>query len=313
MIYGYAIEPSALIKWAKNISDFEFFIENDDKFGYGNSRVLIEFPKFKNWKKQYLESLNNASEDERIRLEQTYKKFIIEGPIVKHSFEYNGNISWLDNALIDANREMFKAIIAEENPNNKPYVLKRDLRREWAAKYWKIEEERIIPRKAQCFADAIYPMIRNSKKVCFIDPYLNLDKLQWYSTFKTIFDKISYDNRKDFTKVVFEIHISADIYKSQERQYYKECNMKKLQEILPKGVTVTVFRWKQRGNGEKLHNRYVLTDIGGVKFSTGLDEGKQGETEEIALMRKKPYQIRWEQYNSESPAFDLDFKFSVSK
>ena len=40
-----------------------------------------------------------------------------------------------------------------------------------------------------------------------------------------------------------------------------------------------VRRLKQKQDGEKLHNRYILTDLGGVTFGTGLDEGKKGETD----------------------------------
>jgi hypothetical protein len=29
--------------------------------------------------------------------------------------------------------------------------------------------------------------------------------------------------------------------------------------------------WKERENGERFHARYILTDIGGVRFDAGLD------------------------------------------
>jgi hypothetical protein len=48
-----------------------------------------------------------------------------------------------------------------------------------------------------------------------------------------------------------------------------------------------------------------LTDIGGVSFGVGLDDGADGETDEVTLLEDKTYQFRRAQYMSPEPAFDL--------
>ncbi len=50
MIYEYGIEPALAVAWAKNQSEFEYYYE---KFGLGRSKIMSEFPKFKNWRKQF--------------------------------------------------------------------------------------------------------------------------------------------------------------------------------------------------------------------------------------------------------------------
>jgi len=60
--------------------------------------------------------------------------------------------------------------------------------------------------------------------------------------------------------------------------------------------------------GQRLHNRYILTDIGGVRFGAGLDENRDdpgGDTDEVSLMNRETYLKRWDQYASEEPAFEL--------
>ena len=54
-----------------------------------------------------------------------------------------------------------------------------------------------------------------------------------------------------------------------------------------------------------MHDRYLITDIGGVDFSTGLDEGSEGKTQKISLLRLNTYETVWKDYLSEHPAFDL--------
>jgi|SRR5262249_19091083 len=74
--------------------------------------------------------------------------------------------------------------------------------------------------------------------------------------------------------------------------------------IIPKGMKVRLVRWCQRDGGEKLHNRFILTDMGGVRFGVGLDDGADGETDEIELLGDETYKLRLAQYTSTS-AFDL--------
>jgi hypothetical protein len=46
--------------------------------------------------------------------------------------------------------------------------------------------------------------------------------------------------------------------------------------------------------------------LGGVTFQHGLDEGQHGETDDVSLMERDQYLLRWSQYCSSQPAFDLD-------
>jgi hypothetical protein len=62
-----------------------------------------------------------------------------------------------------------------------------------------------------------------------------------------------------------------------------------------------VRRLGQKTGGEKLHNRYILTDLGGVAFGVGLDEGDDGETDDLTLMDRALYELRWSQYDGDPP------------
>ena len=65
-----------------------------------------------------------------------------------------------------------------------------------------------------------------------------------------------------------------------------------------------MVRLRERDGGERLHNRYILTDLGGVIFGVGLDEGDEGSMDDIHLLARTQYDERWRQYGSEAPAFD---------
>ena len=63
-----------------------------------------------------------------------------------------------------------------------------------------------------------------------------------------------------------------------------------------------VRRLSEKQGGERLHNRYILTDLGGVTFGIGLDEGADGGTDDLALMGRGQYELRWSQYVGNPPA-----------
>ncbi len=65
---------------------------------------------------------------------------------------------------------------------------------------------------------------------------------------------------------------------------------------LPVGVSIQFLRVEEKLAGEKLRNRYVLTDLGGVSLGFGLDAGGRGETDYLNLMTRERYVLSWAQY-----------------
>lgn len=63
-------------------------------------------------------------------------------------------------------------------------------------------------------------------------------------------------------------------------------------------------RWVERPGGEKFHQRFILTDIGGVEVDPGLDDGKKGEGFKVMLLKKKMFEKHWSDHIA-APAFDL--------
>ena len=145
-------------------------------------------------------------------------------------------------------------------------------------------------------ATLIASLLLLSKEIIFIDPYFNPSKRQYKQSFKAFFQLIESRDIEDLPKRI-EIHtkdqLSADYLKDQ-------CI-----RLIPNGLQTTIKIWRQRTNGEALHNRYILTDIGGVIFPHGLDEGEPGENDDITLLDKEQYELHWSQYASNAPAFDL--------
>ena len=63
--------------------------------------------------------------------------------------------------------------------------------------------------------------------------------------------------------------------------------------ILPAGIELKVVRWNKRDGGREFHARYVLTELGGISFDPGLDEGDEGELTKMDLIEPELHSELW--------------------
>ena len=64
---------------------------------------------------------------------------------------------------------------------------------------------------------------------------------------------------------------------------------------------IRLIRWDQ----EYLHNRFILTEYGGLKFDIGLDDhnGSARTHDIIDLLEPDPYAQTWQEYQRDSSHF----------
>ncbi|PLX50772.1 MAG: hypothetical protein C0613_03025 [Desulfobulbaceae bacterium] len=309
MIYNYAIEPEFLITVAGNRRDYRHVIEN---FGLGTPRMMAEFPKLKKWRKRFRQATSSRGEmgeDEKKRLEELFKH-LIETQIRRDRYVYDNDKSWLDNAENEHARHPFRAIVATKNRNNKPHILPFDNIGDWPDNFWSAEQGVSVERQADSMAQAIGPMLENSQEVIFVDPHFNASERRFRAPLEAFLERY-LKNKTNFEALRIEIHCSIEKDNAPAPAHFKEKCKTELPRIFPTNSTVTIKCWKQRQGGAKLHNRFVLTDIGGVLFGTGLDTGQIGEKDDIYLMARDQYIDRWNEYAGNEPAFDLDCEVKV--
>jgi hypothetical protein len=89
------------------------------------------------------------------------------------------------------------------------------------------------------------------------------------------------------------------------KTFRQECE-RYLPTVVPDGLTLVIRRLQKRVGEGKPHNRYILTDLGGVMFGNSFDEGDPGETDDVALLSNHAYQRRLGEYAGSKLAFDLE-------
>ena len=294
MIYEYALEPELVASWTDR-RDVRYF---KNSFGRGQGRLVSRFPK--RWKKLVWDALEDTDDLARKRVEELLaclsEAMVHRGHINWHQ----PPVTWLENAEHEHQRQPFRAILARTNPRSHSAVLTgADLDVDGR---WVVSRGRSVSRNAQAMAKAMEPVLQCSSVIIFVDPHFSPEQLKYRRPFQAFLERMVSQRLCDPPKRV-EVHTGVD---KGEGFFRAECDAR-LPECVPEGVRVLLRRLRQRTDGEKFHNRYILTDLGGVSFGTGLDEGDDGETDDLTLMDGEPYRQRWSQYSGNPPTgFEQD-------
>jgi hypothetical protein len=289
MIHEFAVDPALL-------SDSEkcrYVIEN---FDFHKGRLISRYPK--KWQATVLEGLNNLHlrDVEKKRIEEKLRQILT----VRRS-EWEPQLDWLENAEKEHNRCTFQAILSITNPRDNNHVLcYQDLHENMPL--WRVPTQQVVRRQAADMLDILKPVFRIAKKLAFIDPYLS--KSSNINENKALYSYLKYCKElPNYPEIAF--------YTCNQGDQTFQSNCRRFGRLVPLGKKITFIYLKGQVGGDKVHNRYLLTDRGGVSFGWGVLDGKQGETDDVALMDPTVFQDRWEQYLGSTPAFTKELEFVV--
>ena len=296
MLFEYAVEPALVATWADRRTGRYF----RDKFGIGSPRLISRFPK--RWKRRVWDAWT-ASETERggevagRRMEELIQQ-LSEVMVERRGTVWDAERSWMENAL--GQKAPFHAILARHNPSGDPNVLVADELDE-STPGWVAPHGRAVARRAETISDAVGGMLRIATEIIFVDPYFA-------------------PGRGDFVRVIAacvragckgravgpaRVRIfSSDREANGTHEHFRTGCRERLPREFPPGQAVVIRRLGERAGGEKLHNRYILTELGGVSLGAGLDEREAGATDDLNLLDSDQYRRRWAQYAGEPPGFE---------
>lgn len=287
MIYEYALEPEMVAQWGSR-ENYRFFSR---EFKIGNGRLVSRYPK--SWQRKVLDAFNGKTPMERKRLVELLAS--IKTVMVKRKNIYwdDTKISWVDNASCENKRYPFHAII---DRNNQEEIIPDIAPTENTNDRWNIRHGVAVKRSPEALCKYIYPMLSVCEWVKFIDPYLSPGRPKYVANLKLFFDILVADRPVKEPRLI-EIHTRD---KGQTKDFLQD----KLEKIIPLGLEAVLYQWKQKTNCQKLHNRYILTDHGGISISHGLDAGGEGEIDDIFRLELEQYNLHCIHYNSKSLAFE---------
>ena len=300
LIHDYALEPSLVA--SPSLSQ----VFMDAHWGWNVGCLVVQYPS--TWKKRIMD-LVGGKKDYEILL-----TFLSRNEIIRSASTWKDDATWLENAERENCSHSFHRILALDNPRKHSNVVcSKDI----SSKTVNPAPPSVtVNRIATSMAARIKPLLLYAKKIRFIDPHFcSLHKRFRDPLYE--FLRIIRDSKRN---VILELHTSDKNKSSSDKnksiwEVFRENCEKELPPIIPKGFTLTIYLWKKRKKGQGFHNRYILTDIGGVQLGTGLDQEVTGGTQDQDIISRLSTHdsLQWNaKYSKSAPAFDLEGEVTVS-
>lgn len=306
MLYEYAIEPELVATWSDRRVGRYFA----DKFGIGSPRVVSRYPR--RWKKLVWSAWERLptgrTEIDHARMTELIER-LSEAMVKRANTVAYTDRSWLSDATKEHRRAPFHAILARRNPMDHPATLAADDIDE-RTPLWTAPRGVTIPRKAAAIADAVGSMLRIAMDVTFVDPYFAPHHQRFRNVLEACLKACFHERAGGPPRIRI---LSSDKNDAAQAFFGSECR-RHLPRVIPPNQEVTIRRLKERPGGDRLHNRYILTDLGGVSFGVGLDEAEavNGATDDLHLLDRDQYETRWRQYADGSLAFVSEKPISIT-
>ena len=287
LIKEFAIEPQVMATWAHFNSMWE-------DFGAGQGRLISKYPVM--WKSQVDELAKKHSKPvQATAISAKIRRDELQIPRDRADLPRGTKVGWRTHSPTPRHNRSTRSLL-QNGSGAKGVLVAGEFAKDEPP--YKVVPEDFIPRSAKDLAACAGLLLANCEQVQFVDPHFNPSEPRFRNTFEAMLQMCDANCLK-----AIEIHREKPdpfIPNIQEANYRH-----RLAALLLTGLTLKVFFWQQMPGGLGLHPRFLLTDLGGMHFENGLDEGGTGEK---TLVKPLTHEI-WRQcltfYCVKSAAFAL--------
>lgn len=262
MIYEYALDPDLLDNW----KDIRYFKDNS---GSEKGRLISEYPK--KWARAVFNVIRNSDcgDVEKKRMKEAIRRIQRYKSFRRTTCDWDVNLNWVDNAKAEHRIRPFRAIVGKcENDETNGVLSGQDI--DETIELWNCDCGPVV-RNAVSMANTVTPLLDLSQHIKFIDPHFNPDISRFRSPLLEMLKILSHrDNGLPVQSI--EYHISNKPNRRDYAQFnedlFKEDVNRHLKPNISQNISLSFIQW----DASYMHNRYILTNIGCLRFGIGLDE-----------------------------------------
>jgi len=306
MIYEYAVDPALVTAWAMGRD-----VGLAPQFGLDHRRVVADFPS--NWDGIATGVLLETFEwdcgdpdyiDAQSRLDALLA--FMRPKVSRGQRAPNG--PWMTQATAAHDDEPFHAILAREAVHGREEVITPDVVQELRNQRWYLPTIDVTTKTAEALAAHLAPLLRTASQVVLIDPYFKADRPGYPEVLGLLVrEAISMRSAARPRPVITVMSGVGDrdqpvaglpVEEQLRRESQHRCS--KAQELLgariPRGISIKFCCIAQFGGGDQVHNRLLLTDVGGAIIPYGIQALGERVFDDITPLFAGQHRTRWRQY-----------------
>ena len=282
-----AIDPKVMAHW-------DNFLPVYQEFGFEQGRLLAEFPG--DWKKRVMQhAATLVQEGTNTPLSESRMIECMKSEKFKAGLYSCGRqpsqdaLTWTESATSQA--PPFDLIISSDLKEANDRAIPGEFNF-WSNHRFRGTRQCRLPRNSENLIDRAGKLFHKAKQVRFIDRFFNhrSDKAN------PLIRLIDFLHNNSCPAKVIEIYTEYDPDTSRFQDFER-----RLDPELPSNMELRFHFLEAIEDGENLHPRFILTDLGGIQYDYGLDEGKG--TTIISLLDEDFRQKLWEEYSPNTTIF----------
>ncbi len=275
MFKEIAVDPAAV---AASYLQFNHII---DRFGIPEGRLIAAFPS--KWKRLVYEAASAQLKGhlDLKRIEERLRKLPQTALLSRERPGQGCAEDWVRAAIEEHRRLPFDAVVAAPDVGEPGFLQPADVSVEHPS--FATNRQWHVRRDAASMADCCGPLWSSSSHIKLVDPH---------------FDASSRRFKRPFLEFMRRARPGSlvDIFRGDQIdiQQYLNGVQRALAETAPEGIVLRLFIRPHY----PMHNRFVLSDVGGVSFQIGLDDDATGERPEdiVTVLQNDVWSREWTTY-----------------
>ncbi|BBO78284.1 hypothetical protein DSCW_57010 [Desulfosarcina widdelii] len=291
MIFEFAVSPELFADW----QDVRFLVAS---FGREEGRLVSEIPR-KKWKMLVLQAIKRSDNGEvmKKRLKEAATRLIKRALYTRQTAPEVDATDWLAAALAAHEQRPFRAIIVDTYDGDRDDVLACDLSL-IDHPLWRVPKDESVERNAATMLGVIQSILDCAGEVVLVDRNFRPDQQRFRNVLIRLMESLSTrPHGPRIGKIVY--HVGDDIEIGHLETQCRAC----IAVRIPASITLEIVVHPR----DKLHDRFVLTDIGGVSFGQGLDESLGSGPDKVLVSRlsETTYKEWWRKCKSTTVSFRI--------
>jgi hypothetical protein len=308
MIYEYAVEPALVAQWAKRLE-----VGLAGQFGLDQRRVISDLPI--SWDGEVASALleefgyDAGSPDyEQASAFLGALLSLLTASMVKRDMKFRDGRPWLEQALEIHAQEPFHAILAREAIAGQRAVITDRVIDQLHDERWYLPTVRPVKKTADDLASILVPLLRGANKIVIVDPYFDPSKPAYREVLAALLGRAAQARGPGRKLPAVELVVGLGEERPDGGSVPPETRLENfakykyawatqhLRACIPQNMRVTFRCASNFPDGDKLHNRFVLTDVGGVSLPYGTQALGAAVFDDLSLLYRGQYEERWWQF-----------------
>ncbi|MCY4459639.1 MAG: hypothetical protein OXC26_04435 [Albidovulum sp.] len=273
MLSEFAVEPATIgAEWST-------FLYLSEKFGADKGRIISRLPS--KWERKVVKAAKDAGIP-NIRVSSIVERLrSAKHKIGDFNRIYNHEASWIDNAVREHGKKPFRAIISSGDAKLCPEALPPDdCSDEHPLFNAPISQD--VARTPDDIAGALVLLAAFAEEIDIVDPYFDSrpGKGDYIGPLKSLLARLaSLAVRPKVIRVHFGTHISRPPPEILARDAPDQTR-----GLLPQGYCLELHEWSEVQGGEDFHDRFFLTEVGGLMIGAGFSAEGPAKTATFTLL-----------------------------